>query len=253
MDSSQNSQGEWQFLDFDLNWAEFTDELAYPWLNVCSLGPETVMVLWDDSLDTESGYRLEDSYWQQGSGEWSTTLGIDLPADYSGYCINGVQSASLYRAFCFPSGVSDPDTLCGFVKTYAETDISSDQALHYLPYAPVTATDYDNGIMAYTFIRGWSYPDRTIYYDHLLIKRQSGNFTLVELNRSEVETDFYITDVAVSDRSVYVSDDQGGLLKVHMPDAGTTEKSSLSIDFDDGHVKAMESRHGKIYMAIKYP
>jgi hypothetical protein len=220
---------------------------------VCALGPTTLLALWDDSLDSESGYELQYRKWLEDQNDWANPLTITLPENKSGYCINNLEPETAYWVICYPLGVSDVDTLKCLIATYSNEDITETESLHYLPYYPITSAATGNGILAYTFVTGYGKESRDCYYDYVLIKRQSGSFTVVEVNRSELPDDFFMTDVAIHDRSVFVSHDQGDVMEVSMPDAHTTVTSNVGLDLSGGFVKEMKTADDRIYMAIKYP
>ncbi len=248
-----DDDGELDYVMVELNWAtRLHDELDFPLLDAVALDPTTLCALWDDTLATETGYKLLYKKWNHATQEWAAESAITLPANMSGYCINGVDPSSLYLLKCYPLGVSDADTLINMVQTFDLQDPSEMDYLHHLPCGQVSSIGSHNGLLAYAFVYGWQHDAFTHYYDYLLIKRENGSFTLTELYRSDDPNHVFITDVAVSDHSVYVSHTLNSILKIDLPDDATIVKQNLSCDFQGGFVKDMESRNGNIYMAIKY-
>lgn len=233
--------------DFD-NYDNFSEPF------ICALSPTTILALWDDSCSTETGYEMQYRKWNETQNEWSAPTTLSLPENKSAYCINALDPESFYWVTCYPAGIGECDTLKSFIKTYAWADLVHSPTVHFLPYLPITSTEMENGVIAYSFIAGYAHDDPdTTFYDYVLIKKQDGDFAAVEINRSNFSDDFYITDLAIYDQDVFVADDQGGFLKIETPAPGTVVITSLPLDIADGFVKELELGHGNLYMAIKYP
>jgi hypothetical protein len=248
-----DDDGDFDYSRVELHGAErLYDRIEFPLLDLVALGPTTLCAMWDDTVETESGYKLSCKKWSDAAGEWSAAMNITLPPNTSGYCINGVDPSSLYLVETYPLGVAEADTLLNVVKSHPLQDPAEMDYLHYLPQGEITGVASDDGLIAYTYVYGWDYEEETHYYDYLLIKRRSGAFTLVELFRSDTPDQVFITDVAVSGDAIYVSHTQEDIFKIFLPDDNSTAIQALNVDLEGGHVKDMEYRHGKIFMAIKH-
>ncbi len=251
-DSVFNDDGELQYVTIEYLFGNFRPKPG-AYLEAHVLSPQSLCVLWNDTLTDNSAYKLDVDRWNDQTQDWSDEVMFTMPPDFAAYCVNELQAETIYRLSLFPQASSESsDTTFCIVKTLANRDLLDTDVLHQLPYAPLTGFAQEDNILAYTFMYGWKDDETYHFYDYLLIKKPDGGFSVHNLAKTQDSDAFNVMDVAIHQQSIYIAHSNEDIIKISLNGDGSISKQNLNLDFDGGYPKQIEVAGDSLYIANKF-